>query len=50
MKWKICIGMVIMKVGIEAREELQCWVREQIDIATQQAYDEGIVAGKIYSK
>ena len=31
---------------IEAREELQCWVREQIDIATQQAYDEGIVAGK----
>ena len=31
---------------LEAREELQCWVREQIDIATQQAYDEGIVAGK----
>ena len=31
---------------LEAREELQCWVREQIDIATQQAYDEGIVAGR----
>ena len=31
---------------IEAREELQSWMREQIDVATQQAYDDGIVAGR----
>ena len=31
---------------IEAREELQSWMREQIDVATQQSYDEGIVAGR----